>query len=175
MAVEKKSRLRSGPSDAGFDLEEYLPYNLIRTAAAYSEEMAKELKRFRLDTMKWRVLMQLHDKSPSSVGEIARRTVTKLPTLTRVLNRLEQEGMIVRQAREGDKRVIQVTMTPKASRALKQVQEIGQRVFERVIEGVDEREIALTISVMKQIRANLARSPYEEVEQAPADMKAKAS
>ena len=51
----------------------------------------------------------------------------------------------------------------------------GQRVFERVIEGVDEREIALTISVMKQIRANLARSPYEEVEQAPADMKAKAS
>jgi len=98
MTAGKKAQSRIGPSDAGFDLEDYILYNLIRTAATYNEEMAKELKRFRLDTMKWRILMLLNDKTPSSVGELARRSVTKMPTLTRVLIRMEDEGLIVRQA-----------------------------------------------------------------------------
>lgn len=161
MTVRRKSQSKIGPAEAGFALEDYVLYNLVRTAATYNEEMAKALKRYRLDTIKWRVLMLLNDKSPSSVGELARRSVTKTPTLTRVLIRMENEGLIVRRAQAGDKRFVQVTMTPKAVKTLKEVQAIGQRVFERALEGIDGVEAAALTAVLKRIRANLSRSPYE--------------
>ena len=164
MAARKKPQANIGPAEQGFVLEDYVLYNLVRTAATYNEEMSKALKKFRLDTMKWRVLMLLNDKSPSSVGELARRSVTKMPTLTRVLIRMEDEGLIVRQALKGDKRVVEVTMTPKAVSTLRTVQKVGQRVFERAFEGVGAPEIAAMTGVLKRVRGNLKRSPYDAAE-----------
>ncbi|OFX00524.1 MAG: hypothetical protein A3E78_09805 [Alphaproteobacteria bacterium RIFCSPHIGHO2_12_FULL_63_12] len=161
MSMRKNSQAKIGPAEPGFVLEEYVLYNLVLTTATYNEEMSKALKKFNLDTMKWRTLMLLDDKSPCSVGELARRSVTKMPTLTRVLIRMEDEGLIVRQALAGDKRVVQVTMTPKAVSALRAVQKIGQKVFERAFEGVDASEIAGANDVLQRMRSNLGRSPYE--------------
>ena len=175
MARRLKSVAKIGPADAGFTLEEYVLYNLVRTAATYNEEMAKALKRYKLDTMKWRILMLLNDKSPSSVGELARRSVTKMPTLTRVLIRMNDEGLIVRQAQEDDKRVVQVTMTPRAVTVLRAVQAIGQRIFERALEGVSEKEAAALTATLKRVRANLGRSPYDIATEAPPELKARAS
>lgn len=175
MAIRKKAQGKLGPAEAGFELEDYILYNLVRTAATYTEEMAKELKRYRLDTMKWRILMLLNDKSPSSVGELARRSVTKMPTLTRVLIRMEDEGLIVRQAQKGDKRVVQVTMTPKAAAVLRTVQAIGQKLFERAFEGVSDSETTALTAILKRVRANLGRSPYEPSAEPAQAIKARAS
>ena len=164
MAGRRKPQSLIGPAESGFVLEDYVLYNLVRTSATYNEEMSKALKRFRLDTMKWRILMLLNDRSPSSVGELARRSVTKMPTLTRVLIRMEDEGLIVRQARAGDKRVVQVTMTPRAVTTLRAVQGVGQRVFERAFAGVTAAEAAVVTEVLRRVRANLGRSPYDEAE-----------
>ena len=174
MTIAKKFQSKTGPAESGFDLESYVLYNLVRTAATYNDEMAKALKRYRLDTMKWRILMLLNDRSPSSVGELARRSVTKMPTLTRVLIRMEDEGLIVPQADAGDKRFVQVTMTPMAVKTLKAVQAIGQKVFERAIEGVGADEIAAMTDILIRIRTNLSRSPYDAAA-GSAPVKAKAS
>jgi DNA-binding MarR family transcriptional regulator len=161
---KEKNASNVGPAEAGFVLEDYVLYNLVRTAATYNEEMAKALKSYRLDTMKWRVMMLLNDQSPSSVGVLARRSVTKMPTLTRVLIRMEEEGLVVRQALEGDRRVVEVTMTPKAVTTLRAVQAIGQRVFERAFEGVSDADARLMTRSLRRIRANLSRSPYDDAE-----------
>ena len=160
-SVTGKLNSTIGPEEAGFVLEEYPLYNLVRTTSTYTEEMAKELKRYKLDTMKWRILMLLNDRSPSSVGELARRSVTKLPTLTRVLIRMENEGLIVRAAEENDRRIVQVTMTPKAVKTLKSVQAIGQKMFERVFDGFSDKELQSLTANLKKMRSNLNRSHYE--------------
>jgi MarR family transcriptional regulator for hemolysin len=115
--------------------------------------------------------MLLNDRSPCSVGELARRSVTKTPTLTRTLIRMESEGLVKRAALADDRRFVDVTMTPKAVKTLRMVQEIGQRVFARAFEGISASETASMTNALKRVRANLERSPY-----APAvDAKARAS
>ncbi len=146
---------------AGFVLDDYVLYNLVRTTATYNEEMSKALKTYRLGTIEWRILMLLNDRSPSSVGELARRSVTKMPTVTRALIRMEAAGLIVRQLLAGDKRVVQVTMTPKAAATLRKVQSIGQKIFERAFEGVTAGETASVTEILRRVRKNLGRSPYE--------------
>lgn len=152
---------KKGPADAGFVLDDYVLYNLVRTSSVYKDEMAAALKSHNLTTMEWRVLMLLNDKSPSTVGDIARRSVTKMPTLTRMLIRMEEDGLVKRTAPAGDRRFVNVTMTPKAAKVLRRVQEIGQRVFERAFEGVSADEVKTMTNILKKVRGNLQRSPYE--------------
>ena len=152
---------KTGPGDKNFVLDDYVLYNLNRTAATYNEEMAKALKAYDLDVMEWRILMLLDDQNPSSVGELARRSVSKMPTVTRMLTRMEKEGFVKRRALSGDRRIIQISITPKARKALKMVQSIGRSVFERAFEGIDAKEINRLTNALKHIRENLSRSPYE--------------
>ncbi len=162
--LKKSIANKIGPADPNFVLDDYILYNLVRASATYNDEIAKALKTHGLDTVKWRILMLLHDKSPSSVGDLARRSVTKMPTLTRILIRMENENLILRQTLDEDRRIVEVTMTPKATKALRTVQEIGHRVFERAVEGVSAEEIQAMTHGLKKIRENLARSPYEILE-----------
>lgn len=161
MGVKRVSNGKKGPANAGFSLDDYVLYNLVRGAAVYNDEMAAALKSSGLTTMEWRILMLLEDRSPSSVGDLARRSVTKMPTLTRVLIRMEKEGLVKRTAVADDRRYVNVTMTPKALKTLRQVQEIGQRVFERALEGVSAADVDAVTEILKRIRGNLERSPYE--------------
>jgi DNA-binding MarR family transcriptional regulator len=157
--ISKQARI-SGPADPSFVLDDYVLYNLVRTASTYNDVMAGALKMYKLDTMKWRILMLLNDKSPSSVGELARRSVTKMPTLTRMLIRMEKEGLVNRRSLEGDRRVVEVTMTSQAEVTLKLVQQVGQNVFESAFSGIDIQEIASTTASLKRIRQNLNKRPF---------------
>jgi len=159
-------RLRKiGPAHESFVLDDYILYNLNRASGVYNDEMSAALKSHGLNTMKWRILMLLADKSPSSVSELARRSVTKMPTLTRMLIRMEEEGLVVRTSPDDDRRFVDVTMTPKAAKTLKKVKSIGQRVFERAFADSSAEEMEIATRVLKRMRENLQRSPYELVEE----------
>lgn len=159
---KKASALKKiGPADREFVLDDFVLYNLNRTAATYNDKMSAALKSHGLNTMKWRILMLLADSSPSSVSELARRSVTKMPTLTRILTRMEEDGLVTRNSPQDDRRFVEITMTPHAAKTLRQVQAIGQRVYERAFEGASARDIGVVTSVLKRVRANLERSPFE--------------
>jgi len=151
-----------GPGDKAFVLDDYALYNLNRTAATYNEEMAKALKAYDLDVMQWRILMLLNDKNPSSVGELARRSAAKMPTVTRMLTRMEEQGLVARRALKGDRRIIQIRMTAKARKTLRMVQAIGNSVYERAFEGIGVRDLTRLTHTLKSIRENLNRSPYDK-------------
>lgn len=148
----------AGPSSPGFVLDDYVLYNLVRTAATYNEAMEKALKRRGLDMLTWRVLMLLDDASPSPVGLIARRSVTKTPTLTRALDRMEAMGLIARVSVPGDRRFVGVTMTRKAARTLGEVKAIGEEVFRQALAGVSARDARRLTQLLRKVRGNLAES-----------------
>ncbi len=150
-----------GPLAQDFCLDDYLMYNLVRAATTYNEEMAKALKAYSLDTIKWRILMLLEDKGPSSVGDLARRSVTKLPTLTRMLTRMERDGLIFRRALAADRRIIKIHITDNAQQTLDMVRAIGQSVYEKAVEGMSEEQICALVGMLHLMRDNLNRSPYD--------------
>ena len=152
-----------GPAHPSFQLEDYILYNLNRVSAVYTDEMSAALKSHGLSSLEWRLLMLLDDKSPCSVGDLARRAVSKMPTVTRVLMRMQEDGLVQRSAQEGDRRFVQITMTPKANEKLKAVKALGQNVFERALGDVSQSDADIVVNVLKQIRENLQRSPYEDV------------
>jgi MarR family transcriptional regulator, organic hydroperoxide resistance regulator len=98
-----------------------------RFAAAW-EEFAAAVRRARsrvadrpeskLTPAQFRLLAALEDAPSLSVGELAQAAGVSSPTATRMLDGLEQEGIVKREAEAGDRRRRAVRPTAKGRRAL---------------------------------------------------------
>ena len=72
----------------------YLPALLGQAWLVVSSEFHSVVESRGLSVLEWRVLSVLEGNGPTSVSELALKTVSKQPTITRLLHRLEQQGQI---------------------------------------------------------------------------------
>lgn len=94
-------------------LDEYLPYWLTQASYWITKEFHSEVEREGLTNAEWRVLASLHGSAGETIGELCRLAVIKQPTLSKLVQRLEADNLVVRRATEGDRRQTLVTSTPK--------------------------------------------------------------
>ncbi|PHR55812.1 MAG: hypothetical protein COA43_14935 [Robiginitomaculum sp.] len=148
------------PGQENFVLDDYPLYNLNRTSATYIDELNKGLKEIGMNQSQWRVLGILGDKNPSTVTGIARRSVSKMSTLTRMLDRMESEKLLTRKLWEKDKRIVHVHITKKGRDALAKAVLVGARVYERTFDGIPDEDAQHLMQILIRMRENLSRSPY---------------
>jgi DNA-binding MarR family transcriptional regulator len=127
--TQADAKRRGDPAFAGFVLADSPFYVLVRTAARYEMAMDHALREIGMDLPRWRALMIVHEHSPSSVSEIAERSVTRLSTMTRVVQRLAKQGLVKLSQRATDARVTEVSITPSGERAAKKVREVASRIY----------------------------------------------
>ena len=93
-------------------LEEEVFLNLQRTANVLTGKISTVLKPFELSHIQYNVLRILRGSGKGlACSEIGERLVTKDPDITRLLDRLEKRGLILRERYARDKRVIIVRIT----------------------------------------------------------------
>lgn len=147
-----------GPDHPDFNLDDYPLYNLNRTSATYVDKTTECLKEFNMDQPSWRVLMLLGDKNPSTVGELSRRSVTKISTITRILIRMEKEGLVIRKPFPDDNRVIEVFITDVGKDSLKDLRKLAAGIFEQAFDGISGEDILKFTDVLMRIRGNLSNT-----------------
>ena len=93
------------------ELEAFL--NLVRSADALVREVAAVLKPSGLSGVQYNVLRILRGAGAGGLpcGEIAARLVTHDPDITRLIDRLEARGLVVRARDAADRRVVVVRIT----------------------------------------------------------------
>lgn len=150
---------RADPGSAEFALADSPLYLLVRTAARYELEMDEALRKVGMDLPSWRALMLVHERSPSSVSQISERSVSKLSTMTRVIQRLEERALVRLSQRESDARVTDVYITPAGERAARTVRETASRIYAVAMRDCSPGQIASLVSSLKLIYESLAGQP----------------
>jgi DNA-binding MarR family transcriptional regulator len=97
-------------------VDDYLPALLTQASHLISGEFHRVVRAKGFTVSEWRVLATLAGGEPMSVGRLAEITVMKQPTVTRVLDRMEQRGQVKRVSSAGDRRVTLVRITASGSR-----------------------------------------------------------
>lgn len=106
--------------------EEELYLNLTRTAEALSWKVAELLKSFELTGVQYNVLRILRGAGSSEgliCSEISERMVTKDSDITRLLERLENRGLITRERSEKDRRIVIAKITDAGLKLLADIDE----------------------------------------------------
>ncbi len=94
-------------------LHEELLLTLVRTAADVEHQMAQGFKPFGLTTTQYNVLRILRGAGTDGLcrNEIGARLVRQVPDVTRLLDRMEEAGLIVRERGGADRRYVTTRLT----------------------------------------------------------------
>jgi DNA-binding MarR family transcriptional regulator len=158
-AVETDAKLRADPLTADFALADYPFYQIARVNDSYALDMETILKTIGMDLPRWRVLMLVHEKTPSGVSEIAERAVIKLSTMTRVIQRMEKEGLVTVSARPTDSRITDVAITDAGREAVVKIRKVASRVYNLAFEDFSAAEIETLLDMLRRLFANLRGFP----------------
>jgi len=143
------------PASPEFRLENSPFYLLAQANGQYSLLMERSLKAVGMDLPRWRVLMVLHEKSPSTMSEISRRAAMKLSTMTKVAQRLEKEGYVELAPNPDDRRVTNVHLQPAGEVAVVTIREAASDVFQRLTANFNAAELATLTDLLAKLNTNL--------------------
>jgi DNA-binding MarR family transcriptional regulator len=100
-----------------------------------------ELARFALNGMQFAVLKQLGEGSARTAADLCRFMHYDTGAMTRILDRLEQKGLVRRERCREDRRVVFLRMTPNGRAQLPRYLAAGTRVLEAHLAGFSQPEV----------------------------------
>ena len=107
-------------------VDDYLPALLAQASHLISSEFHRVARQHGFSVSEWRVLASLAGGEPISIGRLAQVTVTKQPTVTRLLDRMEAKGQVERLPHDSDRRVTLVRITRKGAQTVEHLMELAR-------------------------------------------------
>lgn len=145
------------PGVSGFTVENYPFAYLSRASARYNARLTEALRKVKLDQPSWRVLMILRETASASISDLVDRTAVKQPTLTRIIQRMRRDGLVVTVTRRDDQRVVDVAATEEGRLAIERARPVASQIYRRGTNGLSEAEAHQLISLLSRIEQNLAK------------------
>ncbi|KQQ56166.1 MarR family transcriptional regulator [Pseudomonas sp. Leaf127] len=155
MIIPKKNRSRYDPSSDEFRKEEFPFYWLARVHGRYTQVMEKALKKIDMDVSTWRVLWILKENGESSISEISTHAIAKLPTITKIVYRMKDDGLVDTATSLEDGRVTQVRITDVGLQAVERMQGATRDLFKRSFNGLTEAQIQRLNRLLETVFHNL--------------------
>ena len=109
----------------------------------------------------WRMLTMLKRHEGSNQGQLAELMDVEPITLCRMVDRLEEAGLVERRANPADRRAWQLYVTSKGSALTAELVPIGQNLFDDALEGLSADECVALEAALDRVRANLSRRTVE--------------
>jgi DNA-binding MarR family transcriptional regulator len=152
------SKLAAGiPRNKRFALlEEEALLNLLRTYEFIEQRRTEFFKRFQLTPTQYNILRILRGAGGDGVScsEAAERMVTADPDITRLLDRLEARGLIVRERRREDRRVVVSRITGQGFDLLQTIDKPLAGFLKRRMGRIAKKELERLIAILESLRGD---------------------
>jgi MarR family transcriptional regulator for hemolysin len=131
---------------------------LAQLSRAWRAELDRRLADLGLSQARWLVLLHLgRFVEPPTQRELAQSVGVEGPTLARLLDSLEAQGLISRQAVPEDRRAKKIALNPPAKPLTEQIEAISTQVRKELFAGIDEEDLRLCQQVHARILGNLEK------------------
>jgi DNA-binding MarR family transcriptional regulator len=129
---------------------------LLRTNDQLQIHFTRLLRQYGLTPSQYNVLRILRGEGqPLPILEIASRTVTVVPGITGLIDRLEASGLVLRERSADDRRVVHVTLTDKARRLLAKIDDPLVALHEKLMAHMSKSELQELVRLLDKVRAGL--------------------
>jgi DNA-binding MarR family transcriptional regulator len=132
--------------------------NVMRTAEALAEGMDSVLKPAGLSSTQYNVLRILRGaeaccgETGLACREIGERMVTRDPDITRLLDRMEKAGLIVRERAKKDRRVIKTAVTEAGLKVLAELDGPVMEMHEKQLGHMGEGKLSKLSELLEEAR-----------------------
>ena len=136
-------------------MDDTLHYLIMANQMLIQKALLEQLKDTGLTIGQPKILDYLNKHDGSSQKEIARACFLEAGSLTTILNKMEEKGLVERRVLNGNRRSYHVFMTEEGKKAEKLVSKAFSKIEKRALKGVSEDEFKQYLSVYKKVYFNL--------------------
>ena len=141
-----KSPLKQQP---GSFIDRYLAYLLARASHRISSGFHRQLSAMGVSVSTWRIIASLQSGSVS-VGELAKRVLLAQPTLSKALDRLATEGLLLRERAPDNRRSVRVELTPAGQDLLDQLIPIANQYESACFDHLSDAERSQLVALLQK-------------------------
>lgn len=140
-----------------FDFQNSIGHSICRAAHLFERAMQEELEPTGITFRQCQVLAWLAiEGNVLSQVELAERMNIEPPTLVSALDRMERDGLVVREGCPDDRRKKLIQPLPKAAEVWTEIMACGERVRARAAHGMSAAEIAQLNGLLRRVAGNLS-------------------
>ncbi len=137
--------------------------DVARMLKTYADQRARQ---FGISRAQWAVLIRIDRSEGLKQSELAEILDLQPISLTRLLDRLAENGLIERRADPNDRRANRLYLLPAARPMLDRLAELGTDMMATVLEGLEPRSIERMLHdlcmVKDNLRAAIARNATQQ-------------
>jgi DNA-binding MarR family transcriptional regulator len=111
----------------------------------------------------WQVLTMLARHEGINQGGLADLLDVEPITLCRMIDRLQEAGMVERRADPADRRAWRLFLTERANGLLNELRPLALNLFDEAMTGLSAPERDALHEMLERVRVNLARRPTTEL------------
>lgn len=135
-------------------LEEETHIALLRTSDRLSHSFERLLRRHGVTTTQYNVLRILRGALPGGLpcGEVGQRLVTRVPDVTRLLDRIERKGWARRERTTRDRRVVTIRLTPEGKKLVDALDEPVQAAHNALLRHLSREDLRALCDLLAKVR-----------------------
>ena len=126
--------------------------NLLFTANWLNEQIGKMLAEEGVTQQQYNILRILRGSTtPLSTLKIRERMLDKMSDTSRIVDRLIAKELVLKNTCEKDKRLVDITLSPKGLDLVDQLDQFNDRI-DALLKGINESEAATMNQILDKIR-----------------------
>jgi MarR family transcriptional regulator, transcriptional regulator for hemolysin len=137
---------------------ETLPFEIGETAHALRKAFDRHAVGLGVTRAQWKVLFRLTRSPGLRQVELADMLDIEPITLCRIVDRLEDAGLVERARDPADRRAWRLHVTAKAQPLMEKLTAVGAELVDRAFAGIDPQEIEIARNVLARVRENAGRT-----------------
>lgn len=142
-----------------FRLETCVGYVSANSMKIISDAFSKRLEEKGVTRIQWIALYYLDSEESISQKNLAIKMKTKDPSIARLLDRMERDGLVKRVKSKEDRRVTYVGLTDKGKRLKDEVFPEGERFSDMLLDGISDDDLKTFQKVLDALVMNVSNKP----------------
>jgi DNA-binding MarR family transcriptional regulator len=136
---------------------ETLPFEIGETAHALRKAFDRRAVGLGVTRAQWKVMFRLTRQPGLRQIELADMLDIEPITLSRIVDRLEEGGLVERVADPADRRAWRLHVTARAQPLVEKLRAIADEMIADAFAGIDPKDIQVTRQVLAKARENASR------------------
>ncbi|OWQ92663.1 MarR family winged helix-turn-helix transcriptional regulator [Sphingopyxis witflariensis] len=138
-------------------MSETIGFLLNDTARLYRRAFNARTRDSGVTALQWRLITYLRRHEGIRQGPLAELIEVEPITLSRMIDRLAEAGLVERRADPADRRAWRLHLTPRSGELLNGVRQIAETLTDEAIDGLSEAEHNQLVALVERVRSNLSR------------------
>lgn len=133
------------------EIYDKLPLLLLKAREQSIAYLRPVLSNAGLTEQQWRVIEVLAEDKELNARDLAERSFILSPSLSRILSRLELDGLLLKRAQKDDQRVSVIKLSAKGRRLYKRLKPKIDEQYQLLIDSIGESNLSKLAALLNEI------------------------